>query len=110
MHGAPHEILSSVWLHAGVLWTISPRMVGYLFLYSIVGTWLTTSAFGKRLMQLEFRVLQLAGDLRFSLLRTRENSGALCTAWSPGSCMLELHTPCQAPSGRASTAASVKGL
>ena len=60
----------------GVLWTISPRLVLFLFLYTIVGTWLTTSAFGKRLMQLEFRVLQKAGDLRFSLLRTRENSGA----------------------------------
>lgn len=60
---------------AGVLWTISPKMVLFLFAYTTVGTWLTTSAFGKRLMQLEFRVIQKAGDLRFSLLRTRENSG-----------------------------------
>lgn len=57
-------------------------------LYTTVGTWLTTSAFGKRLMQLEFRVLQKAGDLRFSLLRTRENSGA-----APNSSLTSASTP-----------------
>ncbi len=36
---------------------------------------MTTSVFGKRLMQLQYLLLQKEGDLRFDLVRTRENSG-----------------------------------
>ena len=54
----------------------------------MAGTWLTTSAFGKRLMQLDFRALQQAGDLRFGLVRTREHAGdrlsAYHVSWSWG--------------------------
>ncbi len=60
---------------AGVLWTVAPSLVFFLFIYAVVGTWLTTSVFGKRLMQLQYLVLQKEGDLRFDLVRTRENSG-----------------------------------
>lgn len=60
---------------AGVLWGIAPKLVIFLVVYTLVGTWLTTSAFGKRLMQLDFRLLQQAGDLRFGLVRTREHAG-----------------------------------
>ncbi|KAK9810744.1 hypothetical protein WJX73_004440 [Symbiochloris irregularis] len=62
---------------AGVLWSISPKLVFILLTYCTVGTWLTATAFGKRLMQLDFRLLQKAGDLRFSLLRTRENAESI---------------------------------
>lgn len=47
----------------------------FLFIYTAVGTWLTTSVFGKKLMQLTYTVLKKEGDLRFNLVRTRENSG-----------------------------------
>ena len=60
---------------AGILWSVAPNLVLFLFLYTAIGTWLTTSFFGKRLMQLTFTVLKKEGDLRFNLVRTRENSG-----------------------------------
>lgn len=72
---------------AGVLWTVAPSLVLFLFVYAVVGTWLTTSVFGKRLMQLQYLSLQKEGDLRFDLVRTRENSGVqLAPAFS--------HIPC----------------
>ena len=60
---------------AGVLWTVAPSLVLFLLVYAAVGTVLTTTVFGKRLMQLQFLQLQKEGDLRFDLVRTRENSG-----------------------------------
>ncbi|KAK9916830.1 hypothetical protein WJX75_007512 [Coccomyxa subellipsoidea] len=62
---------------SGVLWTVAPSLVLFLFVYAAVGTWLTTSVFGKRLMQLQYMVLQKEGDLRFDLVRTRENSESI---------------------------------
>ena len=70
----------------GVLWTISPNLVLFMFLYTAVGTFCTTTVFGKRLMQLDYRVLKKAGDLRFSLLRTRENSGRHTSQPRPACC------------------------
>ena len=69
----PHRAQGLPW--PGVLWGIAPKLVIFLVGYTLVGTWLTTSAFGKRLMQLDFRLLQQAGDLRFGLVRTREHAG-----------------------------------
>ena len=68
---------------AGVLWTVAPSLVFFLLVYATIGTWLTTAVFGKRLMQLQFMQLQKEGDLRFDLVRTRENSGSapLCLAY-----------------------------
>ena len=63
----------------GVLWTVAPSLVFFLLIYASIGTGLTTAVFGKRLMQLQFLQLQKEGDLRFDLVRARENSGAhLC--------------------------------
>lgn len=62
---------------AGLLWSVTPKLVWFLFLYAGVGTYMTTSAFGKRLMQLHFATVQREGDLRFSMVRTRENAGKL---------------------------------
>jgi ABC-type uncharacterized transport system fused permease/ATPase subunit len=55
---------------------VAPSLVFFLFIYAFIGTWLTTAVFGKRLMQLQYIQLQKEGDLRFDLVRTRENSGA----------------------------------
>lgn len=35
-------------LCAGVLWSISPRLVLLLLLYTGLGTWITTSLFGRK--------------------------------------------------------------
>ena len=56
---------------------VAPNLVFFLLAYSAIGTWLTTSVFGKRLMQLTYVVLKREGDLRFTFLRTRENSGRI---------------------------------
>lgn len=61
--------------HAGLLWSVTPKLVWFLFLYAGVGTYVTTSAFGKRLMELHFATVQREGDLRFGMVRTRENAG-----------------------------------
>ena len=55
---------------------MAPSLVFFLLVYAAIGTWLTTAVFGKRLMQLQFLQLQKEGDLRFDLVRARENSGA----------------------------------
>jgi len=34
-------------VHTGVLWTVAPTLVFFLFAYTAVGTWLTTSVFGR---------------------------------------------------------------
>lgn len=56
---------------------MAPSLVLFLLAYATIGTWLTTAVFGKRLMQLQFTQLQKEGDLRFDLVRARENSGAV---------------------------------
>ena len=66
---------------AGVLWTVAPSLVFFLLVYAAIGTWFTTAVFGKRLMQLQFLQLQKEGDLRFDLVRARENSGSPCQTW-----------------------------
>ena len=69
-------VAEALWGCAGVLWTVAPSLVFFLLIYAAIGTWLTTAVFGKRLMQLQFLQLQKEGDLRFDLVRARENSGA----------------------------------
>eukprot|EP00210_Caulerpa_lentillifera_P005222 g4989.t1 len=62
---------------AGVLWSISPMMVLFLFLYSFTGTFMTGSVFGKPLMKINFQLLNREGDLRYSLIRVRENAESI---------------------------------
>lgn len=62
--------------YAGVLWSVAPSLVLFLLAYSAAATVITVSAFAKRLMWLQYRILRCEGDLRFDLVRTRENSGA----------------------------------
>ena len=87
---------------AGVLWTVAPSLVFFLLAYAAVGTVLTTTVFGKRLVQLQFMQLQREGDLRFDLVRTRENSGAPPSSHLP----LCMPAPCLSPASHACTALS----
>lgn len=50
-------------------------MLGFLLCYAALGTLVTTAGFGRRLMQLTYSVLQREADLRFALVRVRENAG-----------------------------------
>jgi hypothetical protein len=61
---------------AGVLWAVAPSLVLFLLAYAAAATGITVWAFARRLMQLQFRILRCEGDLRFQLVRTRENAGA----------------------------------
>ncbi|DBB06377.1 hypothetical protein WJX77_005903 [Trebouxia sp. C0004] len=73
---AVRQLLNCV-VFAGLLWTVTPKLVWFLFVYAGVGTYVTTSAFGKRLMQLHFATVQREGDLRFDMVRTRENAESI---------------------------------
>jgi len=52
-------------------------MVMFLFLYSFTGTFMTGTVFGKPLMKLNFQLLNREGDLRYSLIRVRENAESI---------------------------------
>ena len=62
---------------SGVLWSVAPSLVLVLIAYAVLGTWFTTTIFGRRMMVLHFGLLKCEGDLRFDLVRVRENAGAL---------------------------------
>ena len=70
-----------------MLWSVAPSLVFFLLAYAGAATAITVWGFAKRLMQLQFRILRCEGDLRFDLVRTRENSGARARRMLPG-----LHT------------------
>lgn len=56
-----------------ILWSIYPQLFGVLIVYSAVGTALSV-AIGKRLVNLNFVALSREADLRYSLVRLRENA------------------------------------
>lgn len=62
---------------ASVLWGVSGHLVVLLFVYAGVGTVLTVYVFGRPLTDLYFRTLAREADLRFSLVRVRENAEAI---------------------------------
>ncbi len=62
---------------AGVLWGISPLLVGFLVLYAVVGTFFTARVFGPALIALNFRQLKKEADFRFGLVRLREHAEAV---------------------------------
>lgn len=62
---------------AGVLWSISPSLVVFLFAYALLGTAATTGLFGRVLTVLYFKLLSQEGDLRFSLVRVREHAESI---------------------------------
>ncbi|MCO5567819.1 hypothetical protein L7F22_021515 [Adiantum nelumboides] len=61
----------------GVLWSISPQLVFFLFCYSVLGTYFTVRFFGAKAMQLKFQGLQMEADFRYSLVRIRDNAESI---------------------------------
>lgn len=59
---------------------MAPRLVVFLLGYAVFGTWLTAAGFGRRLMRLHYAILKREGDLRFDLVRVRENAGKRMSA------------------------------
>jgi len=57
-----------------VLWSISRGLVLFLIVYAVLSTVFTASAFGKRLIGLNFRQLQREANFRFGLVRVREHA------------------------------------
>ncbi len=55
----------------GVLWAVSGRLVGVLFIYAAVGT-AVSMLFGKRLVGLYFNQYQREATFRYSLVRVRD--------------------------------------
>ncbi|MEL6402554.1 MAG: ABC transporter ATP-binding protein/permease [Cyanobacteria bacterium J06626_4] len=62
---------------AGVLWAISPPLMAFLVVYSIVGTAIATLFFGRRLVGINFEQLRQEADFRFGLAHIRENAEAI---------------------------------
>jgi putative ATP-binding cassette transporter len=60
-----------------VLWSISHELVYFLVLYATLGTLVTLWVFGKPLTLLNFRQLRREADLRFGLIRVRENAESI---------------------------------
>ena len=60
-----------------VLWAISHELVYFLVLYATLGTLTTLWVFGKPLTLLNFRQLRREADLRFALIRVRENAESI---------------------------------
>ncbi|MBD1921905.1 ABC transporter ATP-binding protein/permease [Microcoleus sp. FACHB-831] len=70
------SVLSTI-AFSSVLWGISKPLVLFLVLYALVGTLVTTVVFGKPLVRLNFEQLKKEANLRFSLVRIRENAEAI---------------------------------
>ena len=71
------ESVLSVIAFSSVLWGISKPLVFFLVLYALIGTLVTTVVFGKPLVKLNFEQLKKEANLRFSLVRIRENAEAI---------------------------------
>ena len=62
---------------SAVLWSISRPLVGFLAVYSIVGTVVALWVFGQPLIKLNFWQIRREADFRFGLMRLRENAEAI---------------------------------
>lgn len=60
-----------------VLWKISQLLVGFLIIYGLVGTLITTGVFGQTLIKINFDQLKKEADFRFGLVRIRENAESI---------------------------------
>lgn len=61
----------------GVLWMISRLLVYFILIYAVVGTAVTALVFGRPLVGLNFFQLRREANLRFSLVRVRENAESI---------------------------------
>lgn len=60
----------------GVLWVVSGRLVGVLFIYAAVGTGVSM-LFGRRLVGLYFNQYQKEATFRYGLVRVRDNAESI---------------------------------
>ena len=60
----------------GVVWSISPKLVAVLFGYAFVGTAMSI-LIGRRLVRLQYEQYQREADLRYSLVRVRDNAESI---------------------------------
>eukprot|EP00250_Pteridium_aquilinum_P026495 c33097_g1_i1 orf=135-2078(+) len=66
-----------IFAFTGVLWSISPQLVFFLFFYCTIGTYFTVRFFGAKIMHLKFQGLQMEADFRYSLVRIRDNAESI---------------------------------
>jgi putative ATP-binding cassette transporter len=71
------ESVLAIAAFSSVLWGISRPLVAFLVLYALIGTLVTSVVFGKPLVRLNFEQLKKEANLRFSLVRVRENAEAI---------------------------------
>jgi putative ATP-binding cassette transporter len=71
------ESVLAIVAFSSVLWGISRSLVAFLVLYALIGTLVTSVVFGKPLVRLNFEQLKREANLRFSLVRVRENAEAI---------------------------------
>lgn len=62
---------------SGILWRIYPPLMVFLIIYAIAGTILTTTVFGKVLVNINQEQLKREADFRYGLIRMRDNSEAI---------------------------------
>lgn len=60
----------------GVLWTVSHRLVGVLFVYAAIGTTVSI-LFGRRFVPLYFHQYQKEATFRYGLVRVRDNAESI---------------------------------
>jgi ABC-type uncharacterized transport system fused permease/ATPase subunit len=53
----------------GVLWSISPKLTMFLFLYAFSGSFLTVHIFGRPIVSSNAAILRQEADFRYALLR-----------------------------------------
>ncbi|CAE8582659.1 unnamed protein product [Polarella glacialis] len=61
---------------AAILWATSKPLMGSLLAYALVGT-VIAAAVGQRLMEINYEQLRREADLRYSLVRIRDNAEAI---------------------------------
>ena len=59
---------------AGVLWTIAPDLVLFIFFYAVLGTSISVCVFGRPIVALNQARLAKEANMRFALVRVRENA------------------------------------
>ncbi|MFG6465073.1 ABC transporter ATP-binding protein/permease [Roseateles sp. BYS87W] len=62
---------------SAVLWGLSHTLVGFLVAYAVAGTVLSLGLFGRPLIRLNHWQLKREADLRFRLMRVRENAESI---------------------------------
>eukprot|EP00879_Flechtneria_rotunda_P032208 GHRR01035375.1.p1 GENE.GHRR01035375.1~~GHRR01035375.1.p1 ORF type:complete len:307 (+),score=99.06 GHRR01035375.1:437-1357(+) len=77
---------------AGVLWSISPRLVVFLISYALMGTFGTAAIFGRPLTRLQQLILRLEADLRFGLVRLRWVHEWVCDCAASDDCCFVVAT------------------